>query len=91
MAISFKIGVCNLLSEFFTDALVFGGFGQSAGTVSAFVFKPFANRLYDLFILIQPYSHGINSFIFIMFLFYHIIIFFSISAGTIIPRNFKLK
>ena len=58
MAVTLKIGICDLFPEFLTNALVFLGPGQTAGAVTAGAFQTFFDCLYHFFVFIEPNSHG---------------------------------
>ena len=57
MAITFKIGVCNLFTEFLADAFRFLRFLQTAGTISALSFQAFLDLCDKLGIFIESDSH----------------------------------
>ena len=58
MAVTLEVGICDLLPEFFADALVFFGSCQTAGAVTAGALQSFLDRLYHFFVFVQPNSHG---------------------------------
>ena len=57
VTVAFVAGVCNLITEFLTDAFIILGMLQSAGTVSPGSFQPFPDRFDHFLILIQSDSH----------------------------------
>ena len=61
VAVTGKIRVCNLLPEFFTDALILLRPFQSAGAIATGPFQTFPNRPDHLFIFIQSDSHHLTS------------------------------
>ena len=60
MAITLKIGVSHLLTEFLADALVFFGPLQTAGAVTTGAFQTFLDHLDHFLVIIQTYSHGVH-------------------------------
>ena len=58
VAVALIVGISDLLPEFLAHALGIGSPLQSAGAVSSGALQTFLYGLDDLFILIQPDSHG---------------------------------
>jgi len=55
-----KVGVGDLLTKFFTDALVVFAALQAAGAVAAGALQAITNGLDHFLIIIEPYSHGVH-------------------------------
>ena len=60
MAITREIGVCNLLPEFLTNALVFLGSFQTAGAVTTGALQTFFDHLDHFLVIVQTYSHRVH-------------------------------
>ena len=58
VAIALKIRVCDLLTEFLTDALEFFGLGNPARTVAAALFQSLADACNNLRIVVQSNCHS---------------------------------
>ena len=61
MAIAFKIGIRDLLTEFLADAFIILRFLQTAGAIAALSFEPFLDLRNKLGVFIQSDSHGQSS------------------------------
>ena len=55
MAVSLKIGICDLPAEFLADAFEFFGFRDPAGTVAPLGLESFLDSGHDLGILVESY------------------------------------
>ena len=62
MTVAFEVGICHLLTEFFTDTLIVFTALKTAGTVTAGALQTIANSLYHFFIIVQSNCHKNHSF-----------------------------
>lgn len=63
MTEALEIRILDLVAELLADTFVVVGTLQTAGTVTAGTLQAFPDGLYHLFIIIQPNSHGITTFL----------------------------
>ncbi|MBR2075192.1 MAG: hypothetical protein IJ977_08055 [Fibrobacter sp.] len=57
MAVALKIRIGDLAPKLLANALIILASLQPAGAVATGPLQALSNRLYDLFVLIQPHSH----------------------------------
>ena len=57
MAVALEIGVCDLLTEFFTNALILLGALQAAGAIATGTLQAILDHLHDFFIFVKLNCH----------------------------------
>ena len=61
VAVSLKLRVCDLITEFLAHAFVFLKFSDAARTVTALLLQTFLHAFYNFLIFIQSYFCHLNS------------------------------